>query len=81
MYENALQKVGATIRRLREERGFSQEGFAQYAHIDRAWYGRIERGELNISLKKVFLLAGHLGVTPSELLKEVTNAACCGVEE
>jgi transcriptional regulator with XRE-family HTH domain len=49
-----LKAVGARIRKLREARGVSQEEAARLAGIDRSYYGRIERGLINISA--VFLL-------------------------
>ena len=36
--------------------------------IDRSYVGRIERGEVNITLDKVNLLAEVLGCSPKELL-------------
>jgi len=50
----ALKAVGARIRKLRENRGISQEEAARLAGIDRSYYGRIERGLINVSA--VFLL-------------------------
>ena len=50
----ALKAVGARIRKLRESRGISQEEAARLAGIDRSYYGRIERGVINVSA--VFLL-------------------------
>jgi len=49
-----LKAVGTKIRKLRESRGFSQEETARLAGIDRSYYGRIERGVINVSA--VFLL-------------------------
>ena len=69
-----------TDRRLREEQGFSQETFAQFAQIERARYGKIERGQLNISLKVLFQLARRLKVSPAELMAQITVADCQEVE-
>lgn len=49
-----LKAVGARIRKLREAKGISQEEAARLAGIDRSYYGRIERGLINVSA--VFLL-------------------------
>ena len=67
-----LKKVGATIRLIREMNGYSQELFARLAGIDRAYYGRIERGEANITLKALFRLAAELETSPSDILTYVT---------
>jgi transcriptional regulator with XRE-family HTH domain len=52
--KKALKAVGARIRKLREAKGVSQEEAARLAGIDRSYYGRIERGVINVSA--VFLL-------------------------
>lgn len=72
MENAALQKIGQTVAQLRKEAGFSQEGFATYAKIERARFGRIERGELNISMKALFRLAFYLEVRPEVLLSGIT---------
>jgi DNA-binding XRE family transcriptional regulator len=53
-FAKELKAVGARIRKLREARGVSQEEAARLAGIDRSYYGRIERGVINVSA--VFLL-------------------------
>jgi transcriptional regulator with XRE-family HTH domain len=60
---------GRRVRQLRLERGVSQEAFAHQVRIDRSYYGSIERGERNVSLENICLIAGGLGVPPAELLR------------
>ena len=74
VFEAGIRTVGATIRRLREERGYTQEDFAHFAGLARTFYGRIERGEQNLALKTLFQLAVYLDVDPADLLKDVSNA-------
>jgi len=52
---------------LREEHGFSQESFAVAAGIDRSYYGRIERGTANPTLKNIQAIADVLEITISQL--------------
>ncbi len=40
----SLVQIGSRIRAIREARGISQEQMAFDAGLDRAYYGRIERG-------------------------------------
>ena len=47
--QNVLKELGARIRNERKAQGFSQEGFAHVANLDRSYYGSIERGERNIT--------------------------------
>lgn len=73
---DVVQVVSATIRRIRLERGFSQEAFAQHAQLDRSYYGRIERGTQNIALRTLCVIAATLRVHPSELLADLTAEDC-----
>ncbi|MDB5311837.1 MAG: anaerobic benzoate catabolism transcriptional regulator [Gemmataceae bacterium] len=60
---------GRRVRQLRKAKGVSQEAFAHGIQIDRSYYGSIERGERNVSLENICLIAGGLGVPPAELLR------------
>ena len=59
--------VGTHIRALRQAKGFSQEEFAAVAGLDRAYYGGIERGERNVSVRNLVRIAVTLGVEVGEL--------------
>lgn len=74
--ERNKKKVGEAIRRRRKELGYSQERFAAFAGIERARYGRIERGEMNLTLEKIFELAAFLDIHPFLLLKDITADDC-----
>ena len=63
----ANQTLGRAIRSAREHRGFTQEGFARKASIDRSYYGAIERGEFNLSVDTVLKIAAALEMTAGEL--------------
>lgn len=60
--------IGHLIRTSRELQKISQESFALQCGIDRSYLGRIERGEVNITVLKLDLIARHLGVSPKDLL-------------
>jgi len=62
-----LLALGKQIRKLREQSGLSQEGFASEAGLDRAYYGGVERGERNISSINLIHIAGTLGVEVGDL--------------
>ena len=62
MKSNINEEVGFNIRRIREERGLSQEELAALAGLHRAYVGQIERGEKNIGLKNLEKIAKALGV-------------------
>ena len=60
---------GNRIRKLRKERGLSQEDLALCCDLDRSYIGGVERGERNVSLLNIERIATGLGVKPSELFR------------
>lgn len=62
------KEVGFNIRKIREERGFSQEKLAALADLHRAYVGQIERGEKNIGLKNLEKIAKALNAKIKDLL-------------
>ena len=67
--QETLDTLGAAIRAARKERGFTQEGFATHAGIDRSYFGAIERGEFNVTLDTLTTIAAGLDVPAWALLK------------
>lgn len=60
---------GARVRRLRVDRGLSQEQLAEAAGLHRTYIGSVERGERNISLDQIYRIAAGLGVSPIQLFE------------
>ena len=67
MKYNAKQ-FGTNVREIRRARVISQDQLALRAGIDRSYMGRIERGQVNITLEKVYRLAEALDCNVRELL-------------
>jgi transcriptional regulator with XRE-family HTH domain len=63
-----LKAFGQRVRGLRKERSISQEALANLAALDRAYLGKVERGEINISLLNIIKIAHALKVSASELI-------------
>lgn len=63
------QRLGRNLRRLRVARGLTQEALGGRADTDPKYLGAVERGQVNIGLDKIELLADALGVDVSELLE------------
>ncbi len=68
--ETLARQFGALIRRLRLERGHSQETLGQACRIDRTYVGMIERGEVNVTLAMAVQLARGLGISLVDLFVE-----------
>jgi transcriptional regulator with XRE-family HTH domain len=65
-----LRDVFATnLRRLRHEKGLSQDDLAYEAEVSRSYLSQLEKGAFYASLKIIGRLAEALGVEPAELLK------------
>ena len=62
------QRLGRNVRRLREEKGWSQEDYADRAGIHRTYVSDIERGRRNPTVSVVEKLAGPLDLPPGRLL-------------
>ncbi len=61
-------RFGATVRRLREERGWSQEHLAELAALNRSYMGEIERAAAMPSLATAEKLARALELPLSSLI-------------
>lgn len=71
--DDIRHRFGTRIRRLRTERGLSQEAFADLAKLHRTYIGAIERGEQNLSLQNIERIAATLGVSLAELFAPFTE--------
>lgn len=70
MKKTELILFGKSVRRLREQKGLSQESLADLSHLHRTYIGGIERGERNVGLLNLLRLSKALKVLPSELLQD-----------
>ena len=67
---NIKQQFGNNLKRLRLEKGLSQEKLALIAEIDRTYIPSIEKGERNVSIVIAEKLAIALNVPITELFKD-----------
>ncbi len=71
MEDDVLRRFGRRVRELRRAQKFSQEAFAAACGLDRTYMGGIERGERNIALRNIEIIATTLGVSIAELMQGV----------
>lgn len=68
MTYDPLRLFGEHLVSLRKSRGWSQEKLALESGLARSYIGGIERGQRNLALINICILANTLGVPPSEML-------------
>lgn len=66
MSELTIQ-FGLLVRKYRKERNMSQEQLALLCNMDRSYLGRIERGEVNPTLEKIYEIANSLHIDVKNL--------------
>lgn len=66
--------VGLNFARLRREKGFTQERFAELSGYTQQYVSDLERGKRNPSVVTLFHLASSLGATPADLVAEIEAA-------
>ncbi|MGE9268681.1 MAG: helix-turn-helix domain-containing protein [Verrucomicrobiales bacterium] len=71
MSKSLVESVAECVKRLRRERGISQEDLAERADLDRTYISGIERAVRNISLNSLSSIIRALGLTTKEFLKEL----------
>lgn len=63
-----VSSFGITVRQLREQQGWSQEGLAERADLNRSYIGELERGQATPSLLTIKKLALALNLSLANLL-------------
>jgi transcriptional regulator with XRE-family HTH domain len=75
MEEARLKKIrkalGERIRTLRKTKGYSQEQFAYDCDLHRTYMGDVERGERNVSIDNIAIIAATLNISISELFSGI----------
>ena len=67
--ESLKVKIGQRIKKMRIEKGLSQERLALLSDLDRTYIPSIENGKRNISITVLEKLSNALDISVSELTK------------
>lgn len=62
------EEIGKNMLRARKRKGVKQVDVAVDAGLNPSYYGKIERGKVNISLEKLYRIIRALGVKSSDIL-------------
>ncbi|HFL7940765.1 TPA: helix-turn-helix transcriptional regulator [Pseudomonas putida] len=72
----ALAKdLGQKIRERRIMVGLSQDALAHACEMDRSYMGRVERGEVNLTIEKLYRIACQLRCQPHTLLPRLPRGS------
>jgi len=71
--DKLAKALGERIRMQRKACRISQDALALACSIDRSYVGRIERGEVNITVEKLYRISGELACEPSSLLPQLSE--------
>lgn len=72
-YIDILRKIGLNFRVERTKLSLSQEKFAELANVHTNYIGKVERGEQNLTIKKIVALSDSLGVSAEKILNIYNN--------
>lgn len=65
-----VRAFGQAVRLQREAKGWSQEGLAEHADLNRSFVGEVERGRVIPSIVTIEKLAGGLGLEMAKLIHD-----------
>lgn len=69
--EDLARRFGELVRRLRRERGYSQEEFSFRVGLHQTYVSSVERGERNVTIGTADKIARALGTTLAEMFTEL----------
>lgn len=69
MREDPRKAFGRRLATIRKSKNWSQEKLALESGLARSYVGGVERGQRNIALLNICILAKTLGVKPSALME------------
>jgi len=69
--QDIQEQLGATVRELRRKRKLTQDVFAERSGLHRAHVGEIERGESNVTIQTLKIIADTLGVKIVDLVRKL----------
>lgn len=65
------RRIGARIRELRLAKALTQDEFGDLSGLNRAHVGELERGECNVTIRTLKILADAFGVRIADLVRDV----------
>ena len=73
MKSEILLKYGQVVRKMRLEKGISQETLADLSGLHRTYMSDVELGKRNVSLENIDRIANALDVSISEIFRQIES--------
>jgi transcriptional regulator with XRE-family HTH domain len=73
--ETLARRFGELVRRLRQERDYSQEEFSFRARLHQTYVSSVERGERNVTIQTADRIAKALGTTLADLFAQLERGS------
>ncbi len=73
--ETLARRFGELVRRLRQEKGYSQEEFSFRVGLHQTYVSSVERGERNVTIQTADRIAKALGTTLADLFGELERGS------
>jgi transcriptional regulator with XRE-family HTH domain len=67
---SVTREVGEKLKKAREDAGLTQDDVAKAAKISANYYAKIERGEINTTLKKLYKITKALNIKASDIFPD-----------
>ena len=69
-----VKVIGKTIKKMRENKGLTQEVLSGLAGLDRTHYSKIERGLRSPTIETLFKIADALDIEPHEIMIDIEKS-------
>lgn len=63
-----MKHIGIIIKKIREEKGLTQQQIAELIHMHRSNYSKVESGERDLSIEAVNIVAKYFDMTIDQLI-------------
>jgi len=67
--DNASRKLGLIFKQVRRKRSLSQNSLSEAANINNSYYCSVERGTVNVTIKKFLSICWGLKIRPEEVMR------------
>ncbi len=70
-FDDASKNLGQILKQVRHKRSLSQNSLSEAANINNSYYCSIERGTVNVTVKKFLSICWGLEILPEEVMRRL----------